>query len=458
MKHVFLWMTVALAAWSLAMVATAPGRVEDGRTTLVVASSTNQTFRDYMEMVERRNPDLRFVNDAGNTEMTKVVVQSTAGVGPDLFMSMNSFHSQAFVRAGIAWDITDELLARGIDLDQMAWPATRTMYKVDGRVYGIPRNVAADGIWFNKDAFDEAGLDYPGPTLTRDEFLEVARRLTIRDESGRVVRYGFMFGWTAWGEFLRQWGARVYSDGGTRCVIDSPEAVAAVQFMLDLERKWHVAPTVEEEAAMATAGGWGSGTITIFGGGRAAMALGGRWWLVVLRDERNYPGLQLGVTEPLLGPVRAHAGYAGVMMINRHSPHREEALRALTLLTDPDYNAMVNRQADAMAAMKSAAYTDEFEFNPQFPQETYNVVWRQIMERALPAEISPFVNGAVAERTINTQLALIRAGRKSPKQGMRDAAVILNREILQTIERDPELRAQYERLVAAGAPAAGRIQ
>ena len=37
------------------------------------------------------------------------------------------------------------------------------------------------------------GIPYPESPITRDAFLELARKLTVRDENGRVKHYGFIF-------------------------------------------------------------------------------------------------------------------------------------------------------------------------------------------------------------------------------------------------------------------------
>jgi len=94
--------------------------------------------------------------------------------------------------------------------------------------------------------------------------------------------------------FIRQFGGRIFSTDGTRCIVDSAESIAGIQLMHDLTYKYGVMPSAAEEAAMATQGGWGSGTITLFSGGKAAMAIGGRWWLCTLRDNKN---LRLGAVE-----------------------------------------------------------------------------------------------------------------------------------------------------------------
>jgi multiple sugar transport system substrate-binding protein len=258
--------------------------------------------------------------------MEKVIVQSVAGVGPDLFDSYSVFQSSAFIKAGIAWDITDRLREAGIDVANDVWKAMDPYLVHDGRIYGFPRNVAADAVFYNKDLFEQNGIPAPKARLGSDEFLELARKLTVRDSAGRIKHFGFIFGWHNWASLVNQWGGRIYSPDGTRCEIDCPESVAALQYLQDLSWKHNVMPTPQQETAMATSGGWGSGTITWFGGGRAAMASGGRWWLCLLRDKKQYPNLRCGVVEVQFGPVRRYWVYGGGVMINRKSPRREQAL------------------------------------------------------------------------------------------------------------------------------------
>lgn len=105
---------------------------------------------------------------------------------------------------------------------------------------------------------------------------------------------------------------------------------------------------------MATAGGWGSGPVTLFGGGRAAMALGGRYFLVPFRQKDQYPNLRLGVADYQFGPQPGHSGYAGCVMINRNSPLREHVLAYLKYMASAPYNELVNSQADGMAPVSGS--------------------------------------------------------------------------------------------------------
>ena len=381
--------------------------------------------------------------DPSNTGMAKVIVQSIGGVGPDLFDCYDGFQLSGYVRSGIAWDLTEEFRRLGIDVVRDTWRAGHPTMVLDGHVYGFLTNASVNAIWFNKDIFERHGIAYPRGPWTWEEFLPLARRLTVRDENGRVEHFGFMMDWWNWRHFLYQWGARVYTPDGTRCTLDSPEAAAAIQFMQDLIYKHHVAPSPVEEAAMATQGGWGSGTITFFGAGKAAMALGGRWWLCTLR---NYEGLRLGAVECPHGPYRRFRGYGRSTLVNRNSPKRRYALEFLKYMAARHYNELVNHQADALAPVKRYCYSEKYLHDPDYPNEDFNAVWRDVMEFGLPDEISPFVNGAVAGRIINKQLDLVKNGQKSGAEAMKTAASEINEEIQKTLELDPTLRERYERL------------
>jgi multiple sugar transport system substrate-binding protein len=347
------------------------------------------------------------------------------------------------VKSGIAWDVTDELARARIDVRKDVWPAVHPNIICDGRVYGFPTNTAVNAVWFNKDIFDQHGIAYPKGPWTWEEFLPLAKRLTIRDASGRVRQFGFMLDWWNWRHFCLQWGGRVYTEDGTRCVLDTPANVAAIQFMRDLIYKHRVTPGPVEEAAMATAGGWGSGTITFFGAGKGAMALGGRWWLCTLRD---YKGLRLGAVECPHGPRRLFRGYGRATLINRNGPRRAEALAFLRYMAGQEYNELINHQADALAPVIRHSYTGKYLHDPDYPSEDFNGVWRDVMQYGVPDEVSPFVNGHLAGRILNKQLDLVKSNQKSAADAMRTAAREINAEMQKMLDRDPSLRKRYDDL------------
>ena len=414
-----------------------------GRTVLTWTSDDNPTRQGQIDPFNEMFPKDHLVLDPNNADIEKVIVQSIAGVGPDLFSCFTSFELSAYVRAGIAWDITDELPKYGINIDE-TWKAAHASCMYDGRIYGFPCNVAANGVWYHKDMFDEAHVPYPKGPWTWDQLVELAKKMTLRNAAGKITRYGFIVDWhNEYYQFILQAGGRFYSPDGTKCVMDSPESIAGIQFLYDLVYKHQVMPTFSESESMATQGGWGQGAASLFAGRKGAMALGGRWWLCKFRE---YKDLHLGVCEGPYGKRRVFRAYGKSTCINKASPNREEALKFFVYQMSPRFNHVINQQADGMGPVIKYDQGPEFLHDPAHPEEDYNQVWIDMMERSEPDEVSPFANGKVVTRLVETHLDLIRGNQETPTEGMKRLTASVNQLIADMVKRDPELRAKYEKL------------
>lgn len=446
MKFVFIGTLGALVLLSGVAWLIEPAPPDPSKIPLVWVCDPNPARREQIGLFNKLYPKYHMTLDPSNVNMEKVIVQSLAGVGPDVFSSYNGFQLSAFVRSGVAWDVTDELAEMGIDWEKQMWPAGFPTFVLDGRSYGVTANVSTNAIWFNKDIFDAYGIPYPEGSWTWEEFIPLAQRLTVRDEKKRIKHFGLLCDWWNWRTFVYQYGGRVYTDDGTRCVVDSPEAVAGIQMMRDLIYKYNVMPSPVEEAGLAAQGGWGSGTITLFGGGKAAMAIGGRWWLCTLRDNVKEGKLRLGAVEGPHGPHHVFWSYGRGILLSKHSPRRKEALDFLRYAAGRGYNELINKQADALAPVIRYCYTDLYLNDPEYPEEDFNAVWRDTMHRARPEQISPFVNGQTASRILAKQLDLVKGDQKPVAGALRTAAREINEEIQKTLECDPTLKARYERL------------
>jgi len=453
MKYIFVGAFCAMAVLSVVAWWWQPSQRDDGRLEIVWVSDDNPVRREQIDLFNELYPQYRLRLDPQNSGMEKVIVQCLAGVGPDVFDCYSGFQLASFVRSGIARDCAEDLAARDIDIDAV-WPALRPLVVHEGRAYGHPDNAHAPALWYNKRVFDAAGEPYPTGGWTWAEFIEVAKRLTVEDERGRLAQFGLMMGYGDWLDILvAQWGCDIYTPEGTRCTLDSAEAGAAVQFYQDLIYKHGVTPSPVQESAMASAGGWGSGIIALFGADKAAMAIGGRWWLCLLRNP-DFGKLPLGAVELPHGPTDRVFGGGRSTLVNAKSKNIEGALTFLEYMHGPAWNNLINRQADALSPVMKYNYTEEFLFNPEHPEEDYNAVWRTAMENSIPRPVSPYVHGQRVDRILAKQADLVRAELKSGAEAMRDAAREINEAIIEMLEIDPVLRERYYEAVAKGAPAA----
>jgi sn-glycerol 3-phosphate transport system substrate-binding protein len=79
-------------------------------------------------------------------------------------------------------------------------------YSIGGKLYSMPWNISTPLLYYNKDAFREAGLDPEKPPQTLDQIRAAAEKLTKKDGSGNITQYGF--GAAIYGWFLEQLTAK----------------------------------------------------------------------------------------------------------------------------------------------------------------------------------------------------------------------------------------------------------
>jgi len=467
MRRTFAILIVTLAALSL--IAGRMQRPQDHK--LVWISDDNPRRKEQIELFDQEqeagNLDSRRSGaphfrrgvklDPNNGGMEKVIVQSIGGVGSDLFDCYDQKSLSAYVRSGVALDVTQALKERGISMDDV-WPGVKPCFVYDGHAYGMPCNACVDTLWINRDLFERAHIPIPeSKPVTWADFLRLAHRMTVKDSDGRTVQYGFLADWPSlWQTCLIQWGGHVFSQDGTRCLLDSPEAIAGVQFAHDLIYKEHVMPTPIEEASLSGQGGWGQGTLKWFGAGKGATALGGRWWLCTLRDQTHpvqdgvavQPTLRLTTVESPHGPLRVFRGYGRATLVNAVGPHPQEAIDFLVYLSRKPYNDLVNRQADALAPIRKFCNTPEFLSNARYPEEDYNGVFRDVMDAAVPEETSLFADGQVVNQILTVQLDLVKTDQKPVAAALHTARVKIEEEMQRMIAADPTLKRRYETLVS----------
>jgi multiple sugar transport system substrate-binding protein len=245
--------------------------------------------RVYAEF-EEQNPsvDLRV---EGTPDMqayvTKMLLSHVAGTAPDV-MRLDASSAAVFIENGVLLDLSSYIAKDPeFSLDEY-FPNVVDITRRGEAVYAIPVGFTPMVLYYNKDLFDAAGVEYPDGTWTYAEFLDAARRLTTEDV------YGFEFtNWMAmWILFLWNNGGDVLSADGTRAVgaFDSPECIEAVQFLHDMVNVHKAAPTKSQTAAMG---------VNLFASGRAAMKIVGHWELIdYVKDTATVRVDRIGIAPP----------------------------------------------------------------------------------------------------------------------------------------------------------------
>lgn len=134
-----------------------------------------------------------------------------------------------------------------------------------GEIISLPLGADAVVLFYNKDHFDEAGLEYPTADWTQDDLLTAATALTTADRWGFYERADYAPRYNALTQAL---GGQLVSDDGTQFLLDSPEALEAWHLMLDPMIDGPYMPR-EETAAIDKAIAFVQERVSMFPGVRA---------------------------------------------------------------------------------------------------------------------------------------------------------------------------------------------
>ena len=200
---------------------------------------------------------------------------------------------------------------------------------------------------------------------------------------------------------------------------------------------------------MASAGGWGQGSITLFSANRLGMIRYGRWGLIVWRQD---PTLRIGVAPLPRHKTKATTLATRISTLNRKSLYLKEAFTFIKFLASPEYCNEINDSADNCAPLLKLAYEDRFLHNPKFPKEDFNNVFRDEIKHARIQEVSKFVNPFVASRIFTRYLDLMRNKELEPSVAMPQCAAEINEAIEEHINKIPELKAEYQKLTGNASP------
>ncbi len=216
--------------------------------------ASNKVYQDVVDEFEKRNPDIKveLMMLPWDAYHRKILTMFAAGSKLDVMRLANSYFPQ-FMEKGALLPL-DEYIAKDkdeIDPDDFYPEALMGGRGEDGRVYGLPVDIAGWAIYYNRGLFDEAGLPYPDESWTWDTLLEMAKKLTKDlDGDGRIDQYG-VYVKVKMGviELLAgQSGATILNEDNSKCTFNSPEGRAVIQLLYDLIVKHKVVPPPEFRA------------------------------------------------------------------------------------------------------------------------------------------------------------------------------------------------------------------
>ena len=301
--------------------------------------------------------------------------------------------------------------------DDQAWlksffPAFMENSQTGGKTWGIPFQRSTIVLYWNKDAFKEAGLDPNKAPANWKEQVEFAQKLTKRDATGKVTQWGIQIpssGFPYWlfQALAIQAGTNLMNSAGTETYYDKPEVIEGLTYWVDLVKKYKVHPEGIVE--------WGTTPKDFFEKKVAMM------WTTTgnLTNVKNNAKFDFGVAMLPAGKQRGSpTGGGNFYIFAKSTPaQRDAALKFIRWVTTPQRAAQWGIDTGYVAVRGDAFDTPVMKaYVAGFPPAA---VARDQLPYA-KAELSTHDNQRVT-KALNDGLQAALTGTKTPEQAMKDA-------------------------------------
>ena len=292
------------------------------------------------------------------------------------------------------------------------YPALMMNGTYKGKAYGIPFQRSTIVMYWNKDAFKEAGLDPEKAPADWTEMTQMAGKLVKKDASGNVQRWGVMVpstGYAYWmfQAFARQNGQDLMNRDGNQTNYAHPDVIAALQFWRDLGAKHKVMPegTVE----------WGT-LRQAFTEGKTAMMWHTTGNLTAVKGSAKFP---FGVAMlPASKQRGSPTGGGNFYLFKKTTPEeRKAALAFVKFMTAPERAADWSMATGYVGISPAAYETPKLKaYVVEFPPA---VVARDQFQYATP-ELSTFQTGRV-RKLLDDAIQASLTGQKQPADALKAA-------------------------------------
>lgn len=311
----------------------------------------DEVLRDIISEYQEENPNIEFniIEIPFNDLTTRLRTMIGGGNPPDLARLGNA--NIGHVEAAM-YDLNPHL---GEDYINQFMEATHP-YAMDGdRLIAVPQDVTANGIFYNKDHFEQAGVEVPsGPDdiWTWEEWADALEEVVANSDA----RYGLAYDFTVhrWSTLLYQAGGRFFNEEWTEMAINSPEGIRTLEFFKELHDRNIIPRSI-----------WlgGENPNTLFRSGQTAMHWAGNWMMTNYRD--TIENFDWGVTYMPKENTRSSVLGGKFLGTFKEADHKEEAADFIEFISSQEQNAKFNRESLFLSPRLDNSQLD-YEFGAEY--------------------------------------------------------------------------------------------
>ncbi len=150
------------------------------------------TFRPIIGNYQLLSPKVKvsFIKQSLLNYRTRLQTQLQAGQGPDIFI----IHSSWLPMFSGDLSAAPEDVVKMDDYSKTFYPLAKEALTKEGKIYAFPKEIDGLALLYNEDILKAAGVV---PPATWQEFLDVSRRVTVKNTAGQIQTAGAAMGTTS---------------------------------------------------------------------------------------------------------------------------------------------------------------------------------------------------------------------------------------------------------------------
>ena len=369
--------------------------------------STIPYWQDVVDAYEAENPSVTVeLVDLASTDYQDVVnIMLSGGDESDIITVKDIPGYNAMLSRGQIIALNDYIEADEIDLSQYSGAAEELTW--EDSIYALPFRSDIWIMYYNKDVFDAAGLDYPTNDMSWEEFDALAREVTSGEGADKI--YGGHF--HVWRSCVQ---LATVQDGENSVISDDYSFMAPV---------YNMVTELQADGIIMDYGELRAGSIHysgVFWNGQVAMLPMGSWFIGSMIQARNegqfdfdwgivaYPhpeGVEAGTT----------AGTLTSLAINANSQQQDAAWDFVKFYTSPEGAEIL--AATTLPAVRTPETLAAFVNVEGMPDGATEALQTSTVRLELP--MHPHV--AAVEQILNEEHELIMTRSVSVDEGLAEA-------------------------------------
>ncbi len=377
-----------------------------------------------VEEFEKNNPNIKVKLQHIPTDYdTKLATMVAGNTAPDVALMFKTT-ALSWADEGKIKNISS-LLAKDTEIKEDSYIDGSFIHTDKDTIIGITPCQEVFGLYYNIDAFKEAGIKLP-PTKatdawTWDEFVEVCKKLTI-DQNGKnateegfdpenIQQYGLNMPSVYWQTFLNLNDVKYISEDGMKSNLTNPTVTDTVQKLADLCVKYHVAPSPAQAKTLPA-------PAVALQSKKIAMDWDGQWVQLDLANAKvNY---DVGVLPKMKNNKTTLFGE--VMCMFDSTKHPEEAWKFIKWMSSGEGTKDLITSGLWLPTVKSW-YTDEdkikeWVIKPGHPDGFKDAILQQALNNSVPDCNYYIKNSVKIGSIIGPALDQVWSGEKTAKEAL----------------------------------------